>query len=511
MKPNYFSPGLCATPPKVNQKMRIPLEITIVIMITILAPITGASILPNDCNQFSDWKQEECQNILTDSSLSLEQKQDLYLNLLNSQEKLASYDFVWSWNESLQWIEPPATAPQESSGIIQNAWVKIVSVDKGYFDLEKQEWFVQPTGQILTEHDYSIEVPSGTEGDDCQTNYSLEILNNALAIELNGANIGNQRITQYFSSATNNGQMNFAITLSLQTRLIVDHYKEIETCDLDPRYWDNGCRTTCKYEFTEERFDSVNPRDEFNSKAKDQSINVETFLEENPGLNKITIKLNSDEPINEFFLEAGENFFSFSESNFDLQVTEDGILFVTKQLENSDNYKNFVKLSFVRSANTKEIVLATTSWENCSQTITTDFLETQSECNLIRLEPVQIKIVTDENSFDFKDQVELSIELLNQSLEPMPNENVVIGMGEDSINLTTDSEGMANISLPASQNKGVFLASFLGSQTHRPQTTVKRVALQDEQSFESSQLLVGFFGAYYFVFLIAKKLMAGAI
>jgi len=69
-------------------------EILIVLLVGLILPLTGASVLPSDCSHFGGWQQEECSNILEDFSLNLAQKQDLYLNLLESQGILPSHEFV---------------------------------------------------------------------------------------------------------------------------------------------------------------------------------------------------------------------------------------------------------------------------------------------------------------------------------------------------------------------------------------------------------------------------------
>ncbi len=102
--------------------MRLPKEIVILVLMTSVLPFARAAILPSDCSHLGGWQQEECKNILADTSLSLGQKEDLYLNLLESQQTLPSHDFAFKWNKKQVFEGPPAGAMPQSSGIIKDAY-----------------------------------------------------------------------------------------------------------------------------------------------------------------------------------------------------------------------------------------------------------------------------------------------------------------------------------------------------------------------------------------------------
>jgi len=77
-------------------------------LITGILPFARAGILPSDCSHLGGWQYEDCENILGDESLSLDEKEDLYLNLLANQGKLPSHEFAWGWNEGLVWDTAPS-------------------------------------------------------------------------------------------------------------------------------------------------------------------------------------------------------------------------------------------------------------------------------------------------------------------------------------------------------------------------------------------------------------------
>ena len=133
-------------------------EIAIVFLITALMPLARASVLPGNCAQFSGEAQQDCQNILGDAGLSLAEKEDLYLNLVANQGRLPAHDFAWNWNNNISWASPPSSVVPMSNGIIKNAWVKVVAVDKSFFDLNAQQWFFAPSGRVLAEKEYNFAV-----------------------------------------------------------------------------------------------------------------------------------------------------------------------------------------------------------------------------------------------------------------------------------------------------------------------------------------------------------------
>ena len=127
-----------------------------------------ASSIPLNCDSFQEWQKQECEQILNDGSLSLEEEKDLFLNLRFSQEELPLYDEIWNYNSGLNFYASPNNVEVKETRVFKDAWLKIASIDKSFFDLNNQKWFLQKQGRVLTAYNFRVEVPSEIMPGDCR-------------------------------------------------------------------------------------------------------------------------------------------------------------------------------------------------------------------------------------------------------------------------------------------------------------------------------------------------------
>ncbi|MFH0955210.1 MAG: hypothetical protein V1777_03845 [Candidatus Micrarchaeota archaeon] len=205
----------------------------------------SASILPTNCTAFQGEQYTDCQNILTDTSLTQLEKEDLYLNLVNIQGDLPSFDFAWNWNNQLTFNQAPETLPPTNNGIIKNAWLKIVGIKKSVFDENQQKWFTQNQGSILTAKNYEIENPVGPLLGECQTNYSYSITQNDFQIQANNQILGTTNQANYSFSLPNQNDLNFLADWQIAAQLKTDHYTLQEHSFFDGHQWHYW--TECTY------------------------------------------------------------------------------------------------------------------------------------------------------------------------------------------------------------------------------------------------------------------------
>ncbi len=504
MKTNFFQGVGFHASPLIQRCLNLKLrEIVIVFLLTSLVPFARASILPGNCSQFSGEAQQDCQNILSDSSLSLSEKEDLYLNLIANQSRLPSHDFAWNWNQSITWASTPANVVPQSNGIIKNAWVKIVAVDKSFFDLNKQEWFFSLSGRVLVEKKHSIELPQDPLPGDCRTDYAYELLEDSLSVKLNGLNIGSSRVSNYFTSLGDGAQMVFSVSFIVRAKLIMQRYRLTQQC-----FWfgrDLFCTNNCLPYATEYRVDSVNASDSFTGKARVENIDFRVAVENAP-LKKVFLSIDSDKEINFFELNFGSNSFGFGESVFDLNFTRDGIVFVTRNNKQQKELQGLIELDANTTA--KRFVFVAPSVESCSVKLFTVFEEKDLACNLVELQPVKLEVETDANSYDFNRQIVVKVNLSDSFGTILSNKKVLLRAGE-STELVTDSSGVAQAIVSAGDSKGVIAVDFAADGEFGSSSAVKRVALFNSESLGGAEQVAGFFGAYYFVFLIAKKFWIG--
>jgi hypothetical protein len=469
---------------------------------------TFAGILPNNCSHLTGEEYTTCNSILEDSTLLREQKEYLYINVLEKQGELGSFDFVWNWNKNIFWTEPPKSVGVENDGIIKDAWVKIVAVEKSYFDLDETLWFVLPRGKIFVDYSYRIEIPSEKIPGDCATHYYLEEEMSKLQTNLDGVFLGNQKISEYDSSALNKEEILFESVLEVKTRLRIVHWREKKYCPT-PFEWD--CYTVCEKDSTSYAENGLLLKDSFGAVATVQNSNIEIFAEDSPALKKVIIFIESNELLNGFELHTKNNSFFLSETVFDLGILNSETIFVTKKKSSSKKMNGFVEFDYNATENMKRIVLGTTELENCFYRTYLDFEKTQVPCNITYLKKPFLRIETDKNSYDFNENTVVEIILTDENEKGLGGETVFLSAGKITNSAKTETDGEIDFTVPAHETKGIIIASFKGNKEHGSIEAVKRIALNKEDT-ESTGINAGvFFAIYYVVFLVGKKIFTGVI
>ena len=486
--------------------MRLPKEILVFLVLSWLLPFAEASVLPSGCSHLGGWQQVECENILGDGSLGLGQKEDLYLNLLESQGILPSHGFVLGWNRQLEFSDPPPGVEPQSSGIIRDAWARIVSVHKSFFDLNQGGWFVEPSGTVLSASDYSIELPVATEGGDCMTSYSLYSSSDSLDVYVNGSRVGNGSEAAYSTGAANGQSMAFRTSLRVDAKLRIDHYKRIKH-----RWWAGGIFPhweyfyTCEYDRTDYRNYSVSAEDSFDAIALAAEPEVKVVLEEFPEYGKFRLLVERSEPFNEVVFSVGDNVFSLGETSFDLNTVGE-IAFVERSLRFAKHVKGFDELDFNRVSNGYLAVLGAASQKPCQLTLFTDFEERRLPCEPVPVRQTVLEIETDANVFDSNQLVGVKVRLKAGTGEALAGEEVRLRYGSEELLLETDGLGVAVAEVRTSDSLGFLEARFEPKDIELGESrVVKRASVRNTGAWGTGGQALVFFGCYYFVFLLAKK------
>jgi len=236
-----------------------------IVALAILLP----SAIAFDCNSLSGGDLQVC-NSIQNTNLSQTDKDLLISDIFNKNKTTPDFDFVYQWNTNLNISNSP-DGKTYSSGTINNAWVKIISLMPSI--LENNTLYAPNSGKLMTAYNYQTRLPSGTESGDCKTLYYSLTKNEVLSIYLNNNLIGNNRISVY-SLNSNPDNLNFVAKLDIQSTYYVDHYKNRRYCS---KYDSNGnCiryRTVCEFSYTDERADSLTLSDNFNAKLYKNQIN----------------------------------------------------------------------------------------------------------------------------------------------------------------------------------------------------------------------------------------------
>ena len=462
-----------------------------------LLSIAYANILPPNCNAFQGEQFQDCQNILTDSSLSQPEKEDLYLNLVNNQSDLASHDFVWTWNTLITFNQAPDSVTPANSGIVRNAWLKIVGVKKSVFDTNQQKLFTRPQGSVLTAKNYGIELPSGTLPGECRTDYAYSITNNQFQVLANGQSIGNGNIANYSFSLPNQADLNFLADWQLTAQLRTDHYQNQQHCFFDGKEW--HCWYQCDYTNTSYDNYSIQLQDFLPTTITVQNPAIQTRLDTKN--EQVLVEIDPNGPLNQFTLNQENLRFSFSSYRYDINqvLAPYGALNVIR-IPEQKTQSSFIILD----QNQNRFKLATNSSQDCSVKIATDFEEIETPCNAVMLKPVHIELVTDQNSFDENQTIQLQAILLDDQNQPVPNKTIEFSSKAAKESLQTNEQGTVTWELPAENSNGILNAQFLPDAEFSGTQETKRVPIAGTDLVPKAVNVFTFFFAYYFLFIVAK-------
>lgn len=446
----------------------------------------------------------ECSKILSDTSLSQAEKEDLYLNLLIDQNTIPDYESLWAFNKALEFSEIPEAAQSESNGIIQNAWLKIIALEKSYFDSNSGEWRAFPEGQILTAYSYALQIPDEKESGDCATYYSYALQEEDLRISLNGEEFGTQKISSYSADAQAK-RLDFSAKLKLKAELTTTHYKLKEKCRQDGEY--RYCTTNCEYSHTTQRQDTVNLKDEFSAEAPAKELKVEVARSESKALNEVKF---SAEGINSIELGIGKSTFRYSNSIFGLGTTEFGALYAVKSSNIAQKtIKGFTEFRPDANSGANAIYadLGTTEEGNCALLAFSDFeeIDLSEKCNSTKLEKPILLLSSEKQAYDANEAIKISASLSDESGAPIEGREIALNYGSGALLGTTGASGTADFEIPPGSAVGALLAYSEGDMQYSDATAEKRFALVNSESWSTGFGVLGFVLVYYLMFLIAKR------
>jgi len=208
------------------------------------------SAIAFNCNSLSGGDLEIC-NSIQNTNLSQADKDLLIADIFNVNKTVPNFDFVYQWNTNLN-IQNSPDGKTYSSGTINNAWVKIISLMPSI--IENNTLYSSNTGKLLTAYNYKYQLPSGVISDDCDTYYDLLENSAKLNIYINGNLIGHDKLTSF--NNLNQENINFKSELVIQIRYKITHFRW--------KYVNEKRR--CRYYSEKDKTDNLVLSDKLNSK-----------------------------------------------------------------------------------------------------------------------------------------------------------------------------------------------------------------------------------------------------
>lgn len=230
------------------------------LVIAALALLLPSAIAFN-CNSLSGGDLQVC-NSIQNTNLSQTDKDLLISDIFNTNKTTPNFDFIYRWNSNLNILNSP-DGKTYSSGTINGAWVKIISLMPSI--IENNTLYSSNAGKLLTAYNYNYQLPSGTASGDCKTYYSLSSKTEKLNVYINNNPIGQDKLTAF--NNLNQENLNFKSELVVNLKYKIDHYINKRYCS---RYDSHGRCTRysyrCEFSNTNYKTDILTINDQLNAR-----------------------------------------------------------------------------------------------------------------------------------------------------------------------------------------------------------------------------------------------------
>ena len=173
------------------------------------------------CDGLSGGDEYICESI-SKANLSNIEKDMLISDIFNQNKSTPNFDFVYLWNTNLN-IKNSPDGKEESSGAINHAWVKIISLMPSI--IENETLYSSNNGKILVAYNYRYTLPSGKYRKDCKTDYFLDSKSEDLKIFLNSNLIGNEKLSSFVISNSSDN-LHFVAEVIFRVNYRIVHYRE---------------------------------------------------------------------------------------------------------------------------------------------------------------------------------------------------------------------------------------------------------------------------------------------
>ena len=424
------------------------------------------------CNNFEGAILKQCSDIIS-SSLGESEKQQLVNGLAYPSSGIANHSIVTEWNTKINFIEAPEGIEKVSSGNIKDAWLKTISIMPSV--ISKGKLLTPGIGTIQNAYNYKVEMPSGTEGGDCKTDYSLKKEQASLNVYVNDKLMGNSKLTDYKGSGT----LNFKTILTITTDIEAKHYKNFKYCCKKSK---KGCLKyceDCKYDNTETKSSSITLED-YKLAYQHWPVIKPTIKATDNYLNTYVGMLNISK-----FDAFALSFENSSLSQFDyyysanLSVPPYNVMTLI-----ANNFSNVVGKNINYEKNNITYKFYVANPKNCKLKFYSHFSAWEQDCNLkFEFKPMSIK--TDKLQYNPN-------ELIKAKLEPK-NTMMTLTYGNQKIN--------ANDSVQLKAEKGIN--KITASLNDKSVDAI--IHIKDENAWDFALNLGVFSGVIYFMYALLKK------
>ena len=494
--------------------MRAAWALAALLFVAISAAQMGLAetLIPPTCANFPG-DQVACEAVRNEIDLSLNDKKDLFAELWIENGLLPNHDAIYDWDNDLAVGSPPQTTSLHDTGIIRNAWIRFLYILPAVYDKQEALWYFPTQVSTKVKYDYYIALPSGIEGSDCQTTYSVANNDATVTIKRNGSTVASG-ITSSFSTVP--GGNTLTAQLDVDVTMGVTHYSLVTNCIAhDPIT--GACTqtaTSCQSTGSEFRSYSHTGTESILGIRQDFSPDVEFTYEDLNGLREAKLQVFTVGVPNEIILDFGDTNYTLSESSYGVKrrLAPYDYLYLERNKKQGKTKNGLVELGFERAVNGNQYAYEVRLGldqkpTQCSLKVLGDFEEVDetAKCVFHALTPTLLVLHLDKDDYDFKEDLTAQAQLTTTAGQPLSGKTLTLRYGEKAIPLTTDADGNVTYLIPAKQSLGLVQASFASDGTYTSARDVKRVTVRSKVDWELVTAIIGYIVINVIVLLLLQK------
>jgi len=407
------------------------------------APVRPADTLLDNCGSVG--VDSSICDELSNPNLTTSEKKQLILDGLVKNSSAPDFQTAKEWNDELQFTKyAPDNVPTSTSQNIRDAWLKIVAIHPSLYS--GNELLINGTGEIRAAYNFTFVVKKESFPGDCATEYEICGYNYALDKQLGSDKAG--------------------ATLAISTQYLIHHSHLVTHCFSSPT--GTVCFTTCEYSHSDDKRDALTLSDELAVKNYLANYTAFSFIESYQ--NKLVdgwLVFNASDEFNRAKFTLGNSYILYRGIAYKLAANLTPYNAITPEAVDSPNDFEFYEVSILERENIsngsqryeKIHFLAPAEVLNCTFDFAGHFTNTHEIdfCNLS--EEVPIINLTLANRTNESVLVHLRF-FDNKTGDAFAKKSILLSYGNQSINLTTDSNGEAEYQLAYSPYSSLVHSEF---------------------------------------------------
>lgn len=255
------------------------------------------------------------------NNLTIKEKKNLILNGINPDAYQTNFSFIEDWNNKIKFTKyAPNGTPVYNSRAIRDAWVKILYFNPSV-DFENKT-FLNKTGTIYSQLNFTFVVTNQTFPQDCRTNYDIRGYDYYLKtyVNSNKINLNNEKRSNFTLNTSDNL---FETKLDIESQYLIYHYKWKQRCG-STRSGRTICYMVCEIDSIDNHLDRLSINDTKKVSFYNFTREVESIIDADySNLTDFWFSLNTSRDFANIFFASNNSFISINGVDYYLRYTNE--------------------------------------------------------------------------------------------------------------------------------------------------------------------------------------------